>query len=609
VNDARATAIADPLAAEPATGRLMPGREEFAETIVPGRPAPPGPAQPLAPMDVLAAQAPGPCPRATGTHEVRNMPADLPGCNAFTTDPVITAAIGRSGASWAEPEVRGLGELIGSPGLEELARAANKCVPVLHTHDRFGRRLDRVEFHPAYHELMRLSYASKVHSLPWTEQRPGAQLARAAISYLWNQGENGIGCLNVMSYSIVPLLRANPEVGRGWEAGVLSPDYDGRHLPAQFKNGLTVAMSMTEKQGGSDLRRNETRATPTATGAEYVLHGHKFFCSAPMGDVILLTAQTENGVSLFLAPRLLPDGSHNGIFIQRLKDKLGNRSNASSEIEINGTLAYLLGEEGHGIREFIRHMTHYIRMDFSVASVGIMRRALVLACQHVRHRSAFGSRIADLPQMQNALADLALEWEASLLLGLRMAEALDQAPHSAHDHDLLRIGVPIAKYWNCRRASRFVLEALECHGGMGYVEEQPVARLLREAPLNSIWEGTAAMMGLDFARTLNRDQESRDALLAEIRAGTGSDHRLEALASALEMEIEHTGPDLEAHARRLMDMAAISLQASLLNRYAPAEIADLFIASRVDRHGGVELGTLPSRGSALAHIAERAVPA
>jgi putative acyl-CoA dehydrogenase len=422
---------------------------------------------------------------------------------------------------------------------------------------------------------------------------------------MWNQGENGIGCLNVMSYSIVPLLRANPEVGRDWEPGVLSSRYDARHLPAHQKSGLTVAMSMTEKQGGSDLRRNDTRATPTGSGREYVLRGHKFFCSAPMGDVILLTARTDNGVSLFLAPRLLPDGSHNGTFIQRLKDKLGNRSNASSEIEIDGTVAYLLGEEGHGIREFIQHMTHYIRMDFAVASTGIMRRALVLAAQHVRHRDAFGQRIADLPQMRNVLADLALEWEASLLLGLRMADALDKAPHSPHDHDLLRIGVPVAKFWNCRRVNHVVLEALECHGGMGYVEEQSIARLLREAPLNSIWEGTAAMMGLDLVRALRRHPESKDALLAEIHAGTSGDHRLRALASTLAQDIERAGPDLEAHARRVMGTAAVGLQASLLNRFAPAEVADLFIASRIDRHGGVELGTLPVHGPQLARIAER----
>ena len=557
---------------------------------------------------VMATPAPAPSPRAARTHEVRNMPADPPDYNAFHSDAVLAAVIRSAGASWAEEPLGDLGGLIGSAALQELARAANEYAPVLRTHDRFGRRIDRVEYHPAYHELMRLSYASKVHSLPWTEDKPGSQVARAALSYLWNQGENGIGCLNVMSYSIVPLLRANPQIGRDWEPGVLSPHYDPRHMPARLKDGLTVAMSMTEKQGGSDLRSNDTRAEPAGTQNQYVLKGHKFFCSAPMGDLILLTAQTETGVSLFLVPRLLPDGSHNGIYLQRLKGKLGNKSNASSEIEIDGTLGYLLGEEGHGIREFIRHMTHYIRMDFSVASAGIMRHALTLAGQHVRHRKAFGRRIADLPQMSNVLADLALEWEASLALGMRMAAALDNEQHSNHDKQLLRVGVPIAKYWNCRRVNHVVLEALECHGGMGYIEEQPIARLLREAPLNSIWEGTAAMMGLDFARALRRHPETREALLAEIRAGASDDRRLKTFASDLEREIDQVGDDIEPHARRLMGKAATGIQASLLNRGAPADIAELFGASRLARDAAAEFGTLPGKGMILTRIADRAIP-
>lgn len=556
--------------------------------------------------NVVNAPAPTPSSRASGTHTVHNMPCDRLVYDAFQSDPVLAPAIGRAGASWSEPFLAELGVLIGSSELQDLASAANHHAPVLHTHDRFGRRIDRVEYHPAYHELMRLSYASRVHSLAWTETRPGAQVARAAISYLWNQGENGIGCPNVMSYSIVPLLRASPDIGRDWERGILSEHYDPRHIPPQLKSGLHVAMSMTEKQGGSDLRRNETQAEPTGTSNEYILRGHKFFCSVPMADVILLTARTKSGVSLFLAPRLLPDGSHNGIFIQRLKNKLGNRSNASSEIEIDGTLAYLLGEEGHGIRKFIECMTHYIRMDFSVASAGIMRRALTLAFHHVRHRTAFDQRIADLPQMKNVLADLALEWEAALLLGLRMAAALDNEQQSEHDKHLLRVGVPIAKYWNCRRANHFVLEALECHGGMGYVEEQPIARLLREAPLNSIWEGTAAMMGLDFVRALRRHPDTRDALFGEINATASADSRLKAFAGGLEEEIDRADNDLEPHARRLMSKFALALQASLLHRHAPTEIADLFVASRIERDSVAELGTLPTEGALLARIADRA---
>jgi putative acyl-CoA dehydrogenase len=564
--------------------------------------------QPQTAFDIMSAPPPASSPRAMRTHDVGNMPFAPLVYNAFESDPVLAAIVRQWNAAWSEPQLADLGRLIGSSELQELAREANAHEPVLHTHDRFGRRLDRVEFHPAYHELMRLAYASQVHSLPWTDKRPMAQVARAAISYLWNQGENGVCCPTGMSFSIVPLLRANPEVGRDWEPGILSPHYDPRHIPAHLKNGLHVAMSMTEKQGGSDLRRNETRAEPTGSKNEYVLRGHKFFCSVPMADLTLLTARTASGVSLFLAPRLLPDGSHNGIYIQRLKDKLGNRSNASSEIEIDGTLAYLLGEEGHGIRESINHMTHYTRMDFSVASAGIMRRALTLACHHVRNRDAFGHRIADLPQMKNALADLALEWEASLLLGMRMAAALDNERQSPHDKHLLRVGVPIAKYWNCKRVNHVVLEALECHGGMGFVEEQPIARLLREAPLNSIWEGTAAMMGLDFVRAIRRAPETREALLAETRAGLSDNRTFKQFADELTNEIDRADNDLEPHARRLMGKAALCLQASLLYRHAPAEIADLFVAARMGREAGVEFGTLPGEGAALTRIAERAVP-
>lgn len=557
--------------------------------------------------DVMAARTPLPAPRARAAHQVGNMPFDLPDHDAYHADIALKGVIANAGATWAEAELTSVGRLAGSAEVAELARLANQHAPELHTHDRFGRRLDRVEYHPAYHELMRLAYRSKVHSLPWTESRQGRQVARAALSYLWNQAENGIGCPNVMSYSIPPLLRANPETGLQWEAGILSPDYDPRHLPASHKRGLTVAMSMTEKQGGSDIRRNETTAEPTGEPREYVLSGHKFFCSAPMGDVYLLTARTRKGISLFLAPRLLPDGRHNGIFIQRLKDKVGNRSNASSEIEIDGTLGYRLGEDGHGIREFIKHMTHFIRLDLSIASVGIMRRALTLACQHVRNRQAFGAPIADLPQMRNALADMALEWEAALLLGMRIAGAFDNEASSERDRHLLRVGVPVAKYWNCRRTNALVVEAVECHGGMGYVEEQPIARLLREAPLNSIWEGTPAMMGLDFIRAIRSDPGTRDALFDEIRAGMSGEAGLRRFADGLADDFDRTGNDPEPHARRLLGKTALALQASLMRRHAPSDIADLFVASRL-RDGSPELGTLPAAGAILSRIAERAVP-
>jgi putative acyl-CoA dehydrogenase len=557
--------------------------------------------------DVMTAPTPLLSPKAPATHGVGNMPFDGPDYDAYGMDVVLKGIVDRAGAQWADSDLSELGKRIGSAELTELARLANTHKPVLHTHDRFGRRLDRVEYHPAYHELMRLAYQSRVHSLPWTETGEGRQVARAAISYLWNQAENGINCPNTMSYSIPPLLRANPATGAAWETGVLSPHYDPRHVPADQKRGLTIAMSMTEKQGGSDIRLNETLAEPTGVVGEYVLRGHKFFCSAPMGDVYLFTARTKSGISLFLAPRLLPDGRHNGVYIQRLKDKVGNRSNASSEIDIDGALAYILGEEGHGIREFIKHMTHYIRLDLSIASVGIMRRALTLAYQHVRGRRAFGSPIADLPQMRNALADMALEWEAALLLSMQMAGANDKRARSEHDKLLLRVGVPIAKYWNCRRTNAVVLEAVECHGGMGYVEEQPIARLLREAPLNSIWEGTSAMMGLDFIRAVRSSPGTRDALLDEIREGSSGNTALRSFADDLANDLDRTSNDMEPHARRLLGKAALGLQASLMLRHAPSDVADLFVASRIEGGSG-ELGTLPAKGAILTKICERAVP-
>lgn len=560
--------------------------------------------------DVMTSPAPSRSQLQGQVQPAHNMPCEVPDHDAYGNDPVLRGIVAAASAGWAEGQLSSLGRIVGSAEVAELARLANEHKPVLHTHDRFGQRLDRVEYHPAYHELMRLAYESRVHSLAWTETGPGRQVARASLSYLWNQAENGIGCPNTMSYSIPPLLSANPDVGAAWEAGILSSHYDPRHVPAKQKSGLTVAMSMTEKQGGSDIRSNETLAEPTGTSGEYLLRGSKFFCSAPMGDVYLFTAQTKSGISLFLAPRILPDGRHNGVHIQRLKDKVGNRSNASSEIEIDGTLGYLLGEEGHGIREFIKHMTHAIRLDLSIASVGIMRRAMTLAYHHVRNRQAFGITIAEQPQMRNAMADMALEWEAALRLSMRVAAAFDGSGASEREKLLLRVGVPIAKYWNCRRTNSVVVEAVECHGGMGYVEEQPIARLLREAPLNSIWEGTSSMMGLDFIRAIRSAPDARDALIEEIREGASGNTVLSRCAEDLARDLERADNDLEPHARRLLGRAALGLQASLMTRHAPSEVADLFVASRLADSGGreSELGTLPAEGAILQRISERAVP-
>ncbi len=539
--------------------------------------------------------------------EVENMPPELPDQNLFLGDEALVAACSREGVQWINDRAEAAGKTAGSRHFRELARLANENKPVLRTHDRIGRRIDFVEFHPAYHELMAETFRSEVHSLAWTTNEKRPQTARTILFYLWNQVENGtVGCANLMSYAIVPLLRSDPQIGDRWLSKVLSTEYDPRPLHADEKPGLTVAMAMTERQGGSDLRSNDTQAVPTGNEREYHLSGQKFFVSAPMGDLLLLTAKTDSGVTLFIAPRTLANGERNSIHIQRLKDKLGNTSNASSEVELNNTVAYRIGEDGRGIRQFIKYMTQNIRMGLSTGSAGIMRCALTLALHHTSNRSAFGSTIHDLPQMSNTLADLAIESEAAFLLGLRAAKAVDDSPTSDTDKLLSRILVPVAKYWNCRRASAVTLEAMECHGGMGYVEEQTIARLYREAPLNSIWEGTSAMMGLDMIRAFDAFPDSRDALVHEIKLATGSDRHFDAYVKNLEGELGRSTDMMEPHARRLMSMIAQALQGSLLIRQSTQEVADTFCASRLGGEWAYEFGTLQETGAPLRKIIDRA---
>lgn len=540
------------------------------------------------------------------THQVRNMPPELPEQNLFSDDAALQNVVTQEEIGWAKGILSDAGEKTGSSFVRECARLANENLPVLKTHNRIGERIDFIEYHPAYHELMKQAFGSGVHSLAWTAEEKRPQVARMLLSYLWNQGENGVGCPSVMTYSLPPLLQADPEFGDHILPKVLSTAYDPLPGPVAKKEGITVAMSMTEKQGGSDLRANDTHAVPTGEDREFALTGHKFFCSAPMGDVVLLTAKTDKGVTLFLAPRSLPDGTRNSIRIQRLKDKLGNRSNASSEIELDKTIAYRIGEEGHGIREAIKYMCHYMRMDLSISSAAIMRHALTLALHHTGNRTAFGQSIRDLPQMRNALADLALETEAALQLSVRTARATDDAAHSEKDALLNRVMVPVAKFWNCRRASSVTLEALECHGGMGFVEEQTIARLYREAPINSIWEGTSAMMGLDVLRAFSQDPEIADALLDEMKLAKGANNPFDTFINQFENLLSLVRKDGEAHARRLMCMIAQGLQASLLIRNAPKEVSDSFCASRLGGHWAHEFGTLSSSDTELKKIVDRA---
>jgi putative acyl-CoA dehydrogenase len=468
-----------------------------------------------------------------------------------------------------------------------LARQANRFTPELRTHDRVGRRIDEIEFHPAWHELMGLVWASGTHSLGWTAQRAGAQVARAALCYLWNQGENGVMCPVAMTFAGVPVIRRAPAIAAEWEAKILSTQYDPRPLPGRDKTSAIIAMALTEKQGGSDLRAISTRAEKAADGTWRVF-GHKWFFSVPHADLFLCLARSAAGVSCFAIAGWLPDGTRNAIRLQRLKDKLGNRSNASSEVEFEGALAALVGEEGRGIATLIQ-MAHLTRLDCAVSSAAMIRQAVSQAIHHCRHRSAFQRRLVDQPAMRAVLADLALEAEAATALAFRVAAALDA---EADEAELLlnRIAAPIAKYWNCKRAPGAIVEAMECHGGNGYVEELNLARLYRDAPVNAIWEGSGNVVCLDVLRALEKTPASGEALLAELRRAKGADRRLDAFTDALAADLARRPG--ERHARQLVERMALALEASLLVRHAPSTVADAFCASRLEARAGL-YGALP----------------
>ena len=422
------------------------------------------------------------------THEVLNQPPPLTGYNAFRSDRALVQTLAREGASSAFDDLRALGELAGSQDAQELGRLANEHPPQLRTHDRFGRRIDEVEFHPAYHELMSIAARNGLHAAPWTSADPVAHTARAAKFYVWSQVEAGHGCPISMTYAVIPALRSNAHLARLWEPRFAECDYDPQLRPIAEKRSAICGMALTEKQGGSDVRANQMRAVfaeRTELGDAYRLTGHKWFCSAPMSDAFLVLAQTDAGLSCFLMPRVLPDGSLNAMFIQRLKDKLGNRSNASSEIELEDAWAILVGEAGRGVPT-IAEMINCTRLDCINGSAGLMRAALAQAIHHANYRHAFGRALVDQPAMQNVLADLALESEAAMTLLVRLARATDRAPSDAHEATVKRLGTAIGKYYVCKRAPVVIGEALECLGGNGYVEESLMPRLYREAPVNSI---------------------------------------------------------------------------------------------------------------------------
>jgi putative acyl-CoA dehydrogenase len=539
------------------------------------------------------------------THEVLNQVPPLEGRNLFADNAPLVEALEREGGGWAAERAREAGAFWGGEAIE-WGRLANESPPRLHTHDRVGNRLDEVEFHPAWHRLMEAGKRFDMHALPWNEPREGAHVARAAIYMSGMQAEAGFCCPITMTFAAVPALRVSPSLAEEWVPRLVSEVYDGDLKPASRKGGATCGMAMTEKQGGSDVRANTTVASPLSVEGEYSLTGHKWFCSAPMCDVFLTLAQTEEGLSCFVLPRFLPDGSKNeGFQLQRLKDKLGNRSNASSEVEYRGAWAQLLGEPGRGVATIIEMVGH-TRLDCVIGTAAGMRSAVAQATWHAAHRSAFGGLLADQPLMRNVLADLAIEAEATTALAMRLARAYDRAGADPAEAHLKRLGTAVAKYHTCKRAPGHAYEALECLGGNGYIEASGMPRLYREAPLASIWEGSGNVMALDVLRALARSPEGLEAFMAEVDEAAGADGRLDAFASDLRAEFA----DLEAiehRARRVVEKMALALQGSLLVRHAPPAVADAFCAARLAGDAGLNYGTLPP-GAEVEAIVARHTP-
>ncbi|PBP59454.1 acyl-CoA dehydrogenase family protein [Pseudomonas syringae] len=538
------------------------------------------------------------------THEVTNQPPPLDGANLYLIDVPLQEWGSRFGAGWAQPRIDAYGALAGGP-LMVAGFLANRHKPEFASHDRYGHRIDLVEFHPAYHQLMSAAIKHGIPSLPWTDPQPGAHVARAAMSYLHTQADPGSGCPLTMTFASVPALKLQPDLAEIWLPKVLSTEYDPRNVGIAHKNGATIGMAMTEKQGGTDVRANTTRAFPVGAGGPgqaYELVGHKWFCSAPMCDAFLTLAQTDKGLSCFLLPRHRPDDTRNEFYIQRLKNKLGNWSNASSEVEFRGALAWMIGEEGRGVPTIIE-MVAMTRFDCMIGSSALMRQALTQATHHCAHRAVSGRLLAEQPLMQNVLADLALESEAALALTLRMGSALD---HQDDDHEkrFVRLVTAVGKYWICKRAPAMINEAAECLGGAGYVEDSILPRLYREAPVNSTWEGSGNVQCLDVLRTLSKEPGALDALFDELGDGHGDRH-LAAHIGTLKAAFHDTG-DIQYRARQLTEDIAIALQGKLLLEAGNAAVSDGFIAGRLVS-GGRVYGALP-KGVDVETLLQRSSP-
>src|SRR3954463_2780598 len=496
------------------------------------------------------------------TRVVFNQPPPLKGYNLYLENRPLVEAARREGAEWAEDRLIALGQEASGEPLE-WGRLAHQNPPQLRAHDRYGHRIDEVEFHPAWHWLMELSIRHGTHALPWREPRDGAHAARAAMMLTGGAVESGHGCPVSMTYAVIPALRRQPDVAAEWEPRLLSLEYDRRMIPTEQKAGAICGMAMTERQGGSDVRANTTIARPLnggGGGAEYEVTGHKWFCSAPMCDVFLVLAQTDRGLSCFLLPRFTPDGERNRIHINRLKDKLGNRSNASSEIELDAAWARMVGEEGRGVPTIIE-MVNHTRLDCVLGSAGLVRAAVAEATHHTAHRSAFGKLLIDQPLMQNVLADLCIESEAATLTAMRLARAYDEALDDEEATLFKRLGTAVSKYWICKSAVWITGEALECFGGNGYVEESGMPRIFREAPLNSIWEGSGNVNALDVLRALVRTPAAVEAFFAEVELASGAEPRLDAYVRSLKGELGDMA-EIEFRARRLVERMALALEAS-----------------------------------------------
>ncbi|HET9376992.1 MAG TPA: isovaleryl-CoA dehydrogenase [Chthoniobacterales bacterium] len=539
---------------------------------------------------------------------VFNQPPPLENYNLFDSDPALKDAVHRESGDWIEAEARKLGELLGKPETIQLGALANRFTPELRTHDRFGNRIDEVAYHPAYHALMRIGVEAQTHCLPWSEKRSGAHVARSALAFLRHQIDEGTSCPLTMTFAAIPSLRLQPDLAAEWEPRALSSIYDPQSIPASQKQGVLFGMGMTERQGGSDVRANTTSAEAVNSGGpgrEYIITGHKWFCSAPMCDAFLILAQAASGLSCFLLPRWRPDGTRNAFHLLRLKDKLGNRSNASSEVEFSHAWARLIGEEGRGIAT-IMEMVRHTRLDCAVGSAASMRKAVAEATHHAAHRSAFGRLLIDQPLMRNVLADLCLESEAATTLAFRLARAFDRSGEDAREQKFARIATAIAKYWITKRTPAVVAEALECLGGNGYVEESPLPRLYRDAPLNSLWEGAGNLQCLDVLRAMQKDPATVEALQQELASVRGVnsifDHFVESLISIRQPE---TGAEFGA--RWLVEKLALALQAAALIQGGNPGIADLFCRARLTEKLGLAFGTLRSTDG-VGLLLERATP-